>query len=759
LVLIILSVVFLFAQEKEKYITGKVIRKGEDGIEIDVGEKAGVRLGMQFEVYSESKVVYLPFSGKDEREVLVERKPLATIVVRKLYPDRALCELLTVGKADEIKPAQTVVEVKSKFERATNVTPFIDSLKIVPETPLPGQMVQVFCKVTDANDTKHLYYWSASAGLMYPSVGVCGEAYWLAPAEPGKYTLSVTVRDRQGASANKKISVEVKPSPFGPEGFSLNALIGYVHPPFLMLNDMAFDEKGRKIVLDGKERKLILFDFDNQPLFQSLSYVENQNYTRVYCAGGRYYLTEANSCSVHIWSNYEEIIKSKPEIVIGGKGVGNGYFSSPPIVRLHPTNGKLYILDGALGSIQVFDSEGRFINSFGRLGDSVDSFRKPVAIEFTPDNELLVLDAERKDILVFKDERFAGIFPIKEPLNEPLDIRFDYFTSRLIVLGSMQVSVIDRAGNIVARFGSQGSIERIDEPSALFLDPNGTIYVSCKKGLVLKRYAQDGTFLGMLGDKIIGEQKLYPVSDFAVSKSGEIFLLLKENKIAKLSEDGYVTAIFAGYGEGKGFIKKPVAMSVDTDGNLYVADRGLLCITKFSPNGEYILTMKGGTERQERIDDIVDMTVLGKNIYLLQSRDTYSVLVFDQEGKVVSRYPSSEFRLSYPWRLTVDNQNMTYIYTEAGKIECYDISGQRSRTVTDIRYDLNDMIVLPTKDILATTEDKFLLKITPSSNLKKKMYSVKLINYATRIESDGFGRVYILDGETSLILRMRAKYE
>ncbi|MCX7702583.1 MAG: NHL repeat-containing protein, partial [Planctomycetota bacterium] len=705
-------------------------------------------------VYADSKVVYLPFSGKEEKEVLVERKPLATLVVRKLYPDRSLCELITPGKIEEIRAGQTVVEVKPKFERTTNVTPFIEFLKVEPETLFCGQAGRVSCKVTDANDKRHLYAWSASGGLMYPTVGVCGEAHWLAPSEPGKYTVSVTVSDRYGASAVKKITVDVKPFP-STVAFSPDALFGYAHPLFLEVRDLSFDEKGRMVILDGKERKLILYDFDNQPLFKTSSYVEQMDYLRLHIAGGKYFLTEANSCSIHIWSSLEEVFKSKPEVVIGEKGSGNGCFSSPPLVRIHPSNGRLYALDTRLGCIQVFEPDGRFLYSFGRLGNSPESFRQPVAMEFSPEEQLLVLDATRKDILLFKDDRFAGTFPLIEPLSAPLDMRVDYFTSRLIVLESAQISVFDRQGKVVSRFGTAGLLERLDEPHSLFLNPNGTLYVSCKKGSLLKRYEQNGTFGGVTGEKILGEQTLYPATDFAVSKSGEIFLLLEGNRIAKLTEDGFVVALFGGYGEVKGSLLKPVAMGVDNDGNLYVADKKLLSITKFSPKGEFLISIKGGTERQERIDNIVDMKVIGRSIYLLQSRETYAVLVFDADGKIVSHYPSSESRISYPWRIAVDSSNKTYIYTEAGKIECFDVSGQRRMSISDILFSLNDLIILPSGEILAVADNSFLFKITPGPNLKSRMTSLKLIRYPSRVESDSFGRLYVLDENGSIILRLR----
>ena len=742
-----------YAGGEEKHITGKVIRKGKEGVEINVGERDGVKLGMQFQVFTESRMVYLPFAGKGEKEVLVERKPIATLVVRKLYRTRSLCEPLLSSKAAEVEVGQTVVEIKPRFAEPKNVTPFIDTFTTEPTTPFCGQLVRLNCKVTDANDRKHLYFWEADEGLLHPRVGVCGEANWTAPLKPGRYNLTVTVVDRHGARARRRITVQVKNPLFPSVRFRAEALFGHIYPPFFRVSSISFDEKGRMVLLDGDARRLIFFDFDAQPLRASPPYFEKLNYTSLSILDGRYFLTEADSCTIHIYDNAEEIFKSKPALVIGGKGLGNGYFHSPPIVRIHPVTKKIYALDRSLGAIQVFEPDGRFIKSFGRRGNTEDSFTSPLTMEFSPDGELLVLDAGRGAILLFEEGLYKGVFPLKEPLRNPIDMRVDYFTGRIVVLEQTHLSVMSREGDVIVRFGDKGRFSKVDEPSALYLSPTGTIYVSCENGRVLKRYSLKGRFMGS-----VGEEKLYPVKNITVSKRGELFLLLKGNRIARLTEDGYLLSLFGGYGREKGRFLRPVAMGVDDDGNLYVADSRTLSITCFSPDGN-IYTIRGGSERRERIDNIVDMEVVGRNIYILQDRKTYSVLVFSPEGKVTAHYPSRDFPVYGARRIGVETSGKAYIFTKGGEIEFFDTSGQRYDHSTNIRYDLEDMLVLPTGDIIATTGEDFLIKFTPSSHLKRRLGGVRMMRCPSRLAMDGYGRLYLLDGDKSFVCRLRMEHE
>jgi len=753
LLLFALLLLLPYAGGEEKYITGKVVRKGKEGVEINVGERDGVKLGMQFQVFTESRMVYLPFAGKGEKEVLVERKPIATLVVRKLYRTRSLCEPVLSSESAEVKVGQTVVEIKPRFAEPKNVTPFIDTFTIEPITPFCGQLVRLRCEVTDANDRRHLYFWEADGGLLHPRLGVCGEADWTAPLKPGRYNLTVTVIDRHGARTRRRITVQVKNPSFQSIRFKAEALFGHIYPPFFRVSAISFDEKGRMVLLDDDARRLIFFDFDSQPLRASPPYFEKLHYTSLSISDGRYFLTEADSCTIHIYDSAEEIFKSKPALVLGGKGLGNGYFQSPPVVRIHPATGRIYALDRALGTIQVFEPDGRFIKSFGRRGNTEDSFVTPLTMEFSPDGELLVLDAGRKTLLIFKEELYKGVFPLKEPLTDPVDMRVDYFTNKIVILERTRLSVLNRDGAVLVRFGEEGRFSKVDEPSALYLSPAGTIYVSCKKRRVLKRYSLKGRFMGSLG-----EEKLYPLKNFTVSKKGELFLLLKDNRIARLTEDGYLLSLFGGLGKDRGKFLRPVAMGVDDDGNLYVADSRTLSITRFLPDGN-IYTIRGGSERRERIDNIVDMEVVGKNIYILQDRKTYSVLVFSPEGEVTAHYPSRDFPVYGARRIGVEPSGKTYIFTKGGEMEFFDTSGQRYDHSTGIRYDLEDMLVLPTGDIIATTGEEFLLKFTPSSHLKRRLSGLTMMKYPSRLAMDGYGRLYLLDGEKSFVCRLRVEHE
>ncbi|RKY15876.1 MAG: hypothetical protein DRP82_00570 [Planctomycetota bacterium] len=733
----------------QKPLTTKVVSVDNKGVWLKVGSANGVAEGDEFEVYGNRKVVYLPLVGKQE-EVVVEKGVVARLAVRKVLENRSLCQVVE-GKAAEIKPGMTAVRVPPKRRVARNVAPYVDKLTASQQIALPAQRIRIRCRVTDADDTEHVFIWQATGGCFFPPRTTVPETLWLAPASAGEYSITVRVRDPKGGEASATITVKVKKAEVPPAAYRVDAVFGTIRPPFLYASDVDFDHKGRLIVLDPRQRKLVIFDTDGVALRTTLPYGEGTTISGIRVAGRRYFLSDAKNCRILVYDSETDIFKAKPSMILGRRGTGNGYFSAPPVVDVSPS-GRIYCLDPGQGFIHVFNADGGFVHSIGRRGPEPDSFRAPVSLCFDRRGTLYVLDRERKEIIVFKNDTFVGPLPVSEPFASPVWICYDAVGDHLVVLdaGMSALRIFSPDGKEIKRIVG-GGLGSLANAYRLAIGPDGNAVVVCKGG-ILRRYGlANGDFRGALG-----AVDLWPLKNIAVQPNGSFFVLYGENRIAHLSADGWVLRVFGGEGKSEGRFIEPVAMGCDEDGNLYVADAFTLTITKFNSAGDFQKRFGSeGRSYSERIDSIIDMYVRGKRLYLLQDRETYCVFVFDQNGELVARYPSREGRIEYAAQVTVDSRGNTYIFSEWPDLVRYDVSGLRAGSVTLVNFYVADMLTDNCDQIVALDEDQpKLILIDLSGGVRRLPLPRHLFSQPIAVGLDKYARLYILDEGTGNIVRL-----
>lgn len=76
------------------------------------------------------------------------------------------------------------------------------------------------------------------------------------------------------------------------------------------------------------------------------------------------------------------------------------------------------LLDSKRGRIFTYDHEGNLLYIFGGLGAQAGTFTTPVAIEAL-DDKIVVLDATRREMLVFKETQYGNL------INEAVGLRYD----------------------------------------------------------------------------------------------------------------------------------------------------------------------------------------------------------------------------------------------------------------------------------------------------------------------------------------------
>ncbi len=165
------------------------------------------------------------------------------------------------------------------------------------------------------------------------------------------------------------------------------------------------------------------------------------------------------------------------------------------------------------------------------------------------------------------------------------------------------VMLFDDRGELVRSFGAG----QIVWPHGMFVDGEGNVWVTDAVGyapvpegvghLVLK-YSPEGDLLMTLGKEGVagdGPDTFNKPSDVLVAPDGSIFIADGHdaggnNRIVKLDSNGNFILEWGETGTGVGQFRDPHALSMDSRGRLFVADRGNSRIQVFTQEGEHLET-------------------------------------------------------------------------------------------------------------------------------------------------------------------------
>lgn len=174
--------------------------------------------------------------------------------------------------------------------------------------------------------------------------------------------------------------------------------------------------------------------------------------------------------------------------------------------------------------------------------------------------------------------------------------------------GEIPVLMFDRAHKLVKSFGKGMFLQ----PHGLHVDPEGNIWVTDSgpfyaagqtegRGFQVFKFTSDGKLLMTLGKPgvgIAGTDTFVGPTDVVVNARGEIFVADGHtprpgtpdgDRIVKLSKDGrFIKAWGAQKGSKPGEVIGPHRLAMDSQGRLFVADRGNRRIQIFDQDGRFL---------------------------------------------------------------------------------------------------------------------------------------------------------------------------
>jgi sugar lactone lactonase YvrE len=167
--------------------------------------------------------------------------------------------------------------------------------------------------------------------------------------------------------------------------------------------------------------------------------------------------------------------------------------------------------------------------------------------------------------------------------------------------GHSRVSLYDAAGKLVqvqAEFDFGTQDQALDTPSNIAEDADKNLYVVDLGTSSIKKFSPQGQWSGTFGREGEGHEEMMNPRDLAVDAQGNIYIADSgNNRILKWDQTGRCLLVMGfeaetteGYlepGEEPGQLDEPLSLSVDDEGNTWVADTGNHRIQKFDVQGKF----------------------------------------------------------------------------------------------------------------------------------------------------------------------------
>jgi DNA-binding beta-propeller fold protein YncE len=282
-------------------------------------------------------------------------------------------------------------------------------------------------------------------------------------------------------------------------------------------------------------------------------------------------------------------VPGKPQYVFsfafGSKGKGNGQFDTPMAVAIAPS-GNIIVADTGNDRVQVFDRAGKFLSTFGSsfailVAAQQDSgkgkFWFPRGVAVSSSGDIVVAESLNSRVQVFDSEgKFLRSFGNKGRGNGNLDdpSGVAIASSGNIVVAdekNYRIQIFSSSGKFLDQFGNQGVGD------GQFYGIWDVAITSSQEFVVsdcvrIQVFDKSGNFRRKLGERPADSH----TTGIAVTSSDHVVVahMGKFSGVRVFDLEGTLLTEFGSKGQGNGQFNEPAGVAVDRSGSIFVADKG-----------------------------------------------------------------------------------------------------------------------------------------------------------------------------------------
>ena len=176
---------------------------------------------------------------------------------------------------------------------------------------------------------------------------------------------------------------------------------------FAWINGLAIDDADRLFVSDGKLRHVLIFNSKHEIEGQIVEGLVDPVGLAIDNENRFLYVVDEQQDQVFVYDadSLKLLRKLGPLVPPAEKHTmtGPGEFSAPSNVAVD-ADGNVYVTDTLNSRVEIFDSDGNFISTFGKPGDGPGYFFRPKGIAIDSDGHIWVADQYQDRVQVYNRE-------------------------------------------------------------------------------------------------------------------------------------------------------------------------------------------------------------------------------------------------------------------------------------------------------------------------------------------------------------------
>lgn len=335
--------------------------------------------------------------------------------------------------------------------------------------------------------------------------------------------------------------------------------------------------------------------------------------------------------------------------------------------------GLIYLADSRNGRVYQIDWESeKKLNAFGSKGEERAQFNKITSLLVLRDGRIAVADSRNKKIEIYKISLQSR--KIVEQVRLPAVTRYlpiRMKCDRAYQLGDGNALCLSRDRGGVSLYSKKSKLikefAKIKSPEAASVNGNTVVVLDGERVKIYdlngnkkfegKGYGGGGSGAGKLSSPLsvyLRHNKIY------IADTGN-------SRIQIFSDDGvYLDKIENTEGSEVSLLSEPVAVVVDAQGNIFVADKDKKQLHVFSKHRKHLYSLGGENKKDAPFSEIYDLAIdADNNLYVLcgTKNNPYSVQVYNGPKKIISFASKleSDAGLEEPKNISVAKSKRTLI--------------------------------------------------------------------------------------------------